>query len=131
MKVNEELKKYIEENVLPEYDKNEKGHSIDHIETVIRRSFELVKQNELDVNPDMVYTIAAYHDIAHHIDSKNHEKLSADYLLADTNLKNFFSDDQIKIMAEAVADHRASMEGDPRSEYGKLVSSADKGAILC
>lgn len=124
--LNEELVKYIEENIFPEYNKNEKGHNIDHIKQVIERSFKIMKQNNLELDNNMVYTIAAYHDIAHHIDSANHEKLSADFLLADTNLKNFFSDEQIKVMAEAVHDHRASMEGDPRSEYGKLVSSADR-----
>lgn len=124
--INPDLVKYIEENIFPEYAKNEKGHNLDHIKQVIERSFKIIKQNDLVLDNNMVYTIAAYHDIAHHIDSANHEKLSADYLLADTNLKNFFSDDQIRIMAEAVADHRASKDGDPRSEYGKLVSSADR-----
>ena len=41
MKINEKLKKYIEEKVLPEYDKNESCHGINHINDVIKRSFEL------------------------------------------------------------------------------------------
>ena len=74
----------------------------------------------------MVYAIAAYHDIGHYIDAKNHEKISAEMLLTDKNLKKFFSEDEIKIMSGAVYDHRASLEGEPRSIYGKIVSSADR-----
>lgn len=39
---------------------------------------------------------------------------------------NFFSEEQIKIISEAIVDHRASLEYEARSIYGKLVSSADR-----
>ena len=126
MKINEELKKYIEGNVFPEYDKIEKGHGIDHIKYVINRSFELVKDNDLDVNLDMVYVIAAYHDIGHHIDSKTHEIISADIMSKDKNLSNFFSEDELVTIKEAIEDHRASSKSEPRSIYGMIVSSADR-----
>jgi uncharacterized protein len=126
MNINEELKKYIEEYIFPEYDKNEKAHGIDHIKYVINRSFELVEENNLDVNPNVVYTVAAYHDIAHHIDRKNHEKVSAEMMYADNNLKKFFNEEELIIIRDAIEDHRASMEGDPRTIYGKIVSSADR-----
>ena len=83
MKINSELKEYIEEKIFPVYDKNEVGHGIEHIKYVIDRSFELVNENKLDVNLDMVYTIAAYHDIGHHIDSKTHEIISAKMMEKD------------------------------------------------
>ena len=126
MEINSKLKKYIEENVFPEYNKNEKGHGIDHIHYVIDRSFELVKENNLDVNLDMVYTIAAYHDIGHHIDSKTHEIISADIMFKDKELKNFFNDEELIIIKEAIEDHRASAKDEPRSIYGRIVSSADR-----
>ena len=126
MNINLELKKYVEEKVLPEYSKNEPAHSIDHIKYVINRSFDLVKENKLDVNLDMVYVIAAYHDIGHHIDSKKHEIISAEIMFKDENLKKFFSDDERVIIKEAIEDHRASAKEDPRSIYGKIVSSADR-----
>ena len=126
MKVNSELKKYIEDNVFPEYDKNEVGHGINHIKDVINRSFELVKENDLDVNLDMVYVIASYHDIGHHIDSANHEKVSADIMSKDKNLNKFFNLSELKIIKEAIEDHRSSSKTDPRSIYGKIVSSADR-----
>ena len=126
MKINQELKKYIENTIFPNYKKNDLGHNLDHIRYVIDRSFELVKENELDVNLDMVYTIAAYHDIGHHIDSKTHEIVSADIMSKDENLKNFFSDEEIKMIKEAIEDHRASAKDEPRSIYGRIVSSADR-----
>jgi len=129
MAINKELKKYIENNIFPSYKKNDLGHNLDHILYVIKRSLKFAKQIE-DINYDMVYTIAAYHDIGHYIDAKNHEKVSAEMLLADNNLRNFFSEEQIKIMSEAVYDHRASLEGEPRSIYGKIVSSADRNTLV-
>ncbi len=124
--VNQELKNYIEEKVFPEYSKNEKAHGIDHINYVINRSFELVKENNLDVNLNMVYTIASYHDIGHHIDSANHEKISADIMSKDEGLKKFFNKEELKIIKEAIEDHRASSKTEPRTIYGKIVSSADR-----
>jgi len=126
MNINKELKKYIEDNVFPEYSKNEIGHGINHIKDVINRSFELVKENDLEVNLDMVYVIASYHDIGHHIDSANHEKVSADIMSKDNNLKRFFNESELKIIKEAIEDHRSSSKNDPRSIYGKIVSSADR-----
>ena len=124
--MNEELRKYIEKNIFPEYEKNEKAHGIEHIKYVIDRSFELVEENNLDVNKDMVYTIAAYHDIGHHIDPKNHEELSAEIMSKDENLKTFFNEEELTTIKEAIEDHRASSKTDPRSIYGKIVSSADR-----
>jgi len=123
--INKDLKNYIETHVLPVYERNEQGHGPSHIEYVVRRSLKFAKQVS-DVNFDMVYTVASYHDIGHHIDVKNHERVSAQMLLDDKNLQKFFDDEQIIIMSEAVADHRASSGVEPRSIYGKIVSSADR-----
>ena len=126
MNINKELQDYIENSIFPEYEKNEKGHGIDHIKYVIQRSFQLAEENNLDVNPNMVYTIASYHDIGHHIDSKTHEIISADIMSKDKNLSRFFTDDELMIIKEAIEDHRASAKEEPRSIYGRIVSSADR-----
>jgi uncharacterized protein len=125
MKINNELKEYIENNIFPVYSKNDQGHNLDHIKYVIERSLKFAKTVD-GINYNMVYVVAAYHDIGHYIDAKNHEKVSAEMLLADKQLKEFFTDEEIRIMADAVYDHRASKNGDPRSIYGKIVSSADR-----
>ena len=127
--INPKLRKYVEEYILPSYERNEAGHGIEHIKYVIDRSFLFADRVD-NINLDMVYVIAAYHDIGHYIDAKNHEKISAELLLADPNLKEFFSEKQIRIMSEAVYDHRSSLKGNPRSVYGEIVASADKNVLV-
>ena len=122
--MNEKLVKYIEENIFPEYSKNEEGHGIEHIKAVIERSKKL--SANFDVNQDMVYTIAAFHDIGHHIDRINHEKVSANIFYENCDMKNFFTEEERRIIKEAIEDHRSTLEGEPRSIYGKIVSSADR-----
>ena len=72
MNVDLNLKNYIENNIFPEYQKNEEGHQIDHIKYVINRSFKFASTVP-NINCNMVYVIAAYHDFGHHIDAKRHD----------------------------------------------------------
>ncbi len=127
--INDILKDYIELNIFPLYENNDSGHGIDHIKYVIDRSIKFAKSVD-NINYDMVYTIAAYHDIAHHINRKEHEKISSEILFNDDNLKKFFNEEEICLMRDAVYDHRASMDGEPRSIYGKIVSSADRNTSI-
>jgi len=129
MNINPELEKYIKTQILPKYNENDNGHGIDHIIYVINRSLKFAKEIP-NINYDMVYTIAAYHDIGHSIDAKNHEKVSAELLLKDEKLKKFFADEEILTMSDAVYDHRASLEYEPRNIYGKIVSSADRNTLV-
>ena len=122
--VNSKLKEYIENNILPEYDLNDKGHNIDHIKVVLERAYELSDGYDVDYN--MLYTIVCFHDIACHIDREKHEILSAERLYNDSNLRLFFNEEKIRVMKEAVEDHRASLEYVPRNIYGKILSSADR-----
>ena len=125
MEINSDLKDYIEKNIFPQYSKNEPAHNIAHISYVINRSFKFACTLK-NINYNMVYTIAAYHDIGHHIDSKKHEIISGEIMSKDENLKRFFSEEELKIIKEAIEDHRASAENEPRSIYGKIVSTADR-----
>ena len=122
--MNEELVKYIQNEIFPMYDKNEEGHGIGHIKTVIERSLKFAKDYDVDIN--MVYTIAAYHDLGHHIDRKRHEIISAQIFMKDENMEKWFSNEQRKIIKEAIEDHRASSNHEPRTIYGKIVSTADR-----
>lgn len=125
--VNKNLEDYIEKKVLPQYDANNVGgHGKEHIETVINRSFEIIKEFNLDVNKDMVYTIAAFHDIGYKENPDQHEEVSSEKFKQDKEIAKFFNDEQIKVIAEAIVDHRASLEYEARSIYGKIVSSADR-----
>lgn len=124
-RVNRDLREFIEEKIFPEYQKNEPAHNLDHINYVIKRSLKFA-QTVPDIDYDIVYTVAAYHDIGHHIDPENHEIESAKIMLRDKNLKPFFSREKLTIIKEAIEDHRASSDHEPRSIYGKIISTADR-----
>lgn len=123
-KVNIDLKKFIMNKILPEYELNDKGHNIKHIEFVLNRAYEL--SENYDINYDMLYTIVCFHDIACHIDRDMHEMLSAKRMHEEQELRKFFNEEELLIMKEAIEDHRASLEYVPRNIYGKILSSADR-----
>ena len=122
--LNEKLVEYIEKEIFPLYDRNEFAHGINHIKTVIRRSLELADGYDVDFN--IVYTVAAYHDLGHFIDRKRHEIISAEMFMKDENIKRWFADEQRMVIKEAIEDHRASCNHVPRTIYGKIVSTADR-----
>ena len=125
--LNEELVEYIEKEIFPLYDRNEFAHGINHIKTVIRRSLELADGYDVDFN--IVYTVAAYHDLGHFIDIKRHEIISAEMFMKDENIKRWFADEQRMVIKEAIEDHRASCNHVPRTIYGKIVSTADRTIV--
>lgn len=123
-KVNQELVNYVEQKIVPLYDHFDKAHRRDHVQMVMKQSMELASQMEVDVN--MVYAIAAYHDVGLCEGRERHHLVSAQMLLADEELRKWFTDSQLKTMAEAVEDHRASSDHAPRSLYGRIVAEADR-----
>ena len=123
--LSKNLKEYIEKKIFPEYSKNERGHGIEHIKYVIDRCMRFAEQFD-DIDLDMLYTIAAFHDIGHHIDKKNHEIVSAKIFYDNDDMKRFFTEKQRTIIKEGIEDHRASSDSCPRSDYGKIISSADR-----
>jgi len=128
--VKKELKEYIEKNIFPKYEPNDKAHGIIHILEVIRRSFALNDTLKLDLDKNMVYTIAACHDVGKYINSDIHEKIAAEEFIKDENMKAFFDDEKRNVIKEAIEDHRSSKEDTPRSKYGKLISSADRNTRI-
>ncbi len=123
--LNKEMVKYIEENILPHYEKNDEGHSLPHIGYVTERCFRFATQFS-HINTDMLYVIASFHDVAHHIDKSRHEILSAEIFYEDEEMKRFFTEEERIIIKQAIEDHRASSKSEPRSIYGKIISSADR-----
>lgn len=118
------LLNYIEAHIIPLYDSFDPAHRRNHVQTVISQSMALTAHYE--VNPDMVYTIAAYHDTGLSRDRQTHHLVSGLMLRNDHNLKLWFDAEQIETMAQAVEDHRASNNHEPRSIYGKIVAEADR-----
>ena len=118
------LQQYIEREILPHYDHFDKAHQQDHVRMVIRQSLELADKMDVDVN--MVYAIAAYHDTGLQEGREHHHEVSARIILADNVLHQWFTEEQIAVMADAVEDHRASAGHEPRTVYGRIVAEADR-----
>ena len=122
--VNDLLRGYVENEIIPLYDAFDAGHRRDHVTMVVEQSLELAQY--YDVNVDMVYAIAAYHDTGLKAGRKQHHIVSGDIVRADVRLREWFDESQIETMAEAVIDHRASNDHEPRTIYGKIVAEADR-----
>lgn len=123
--VNPKLIEYMEKEIFPIYKTFDKGHNLDHITSVIDRAFEI--SGEIDnLDPNIVYASAALHDIGVQVERKNHALHSAEFVKNNSKLRQFFSEEEIKIIAEAVEDHSTSRGVEPRSIYGKIVCDADK-----
>ncbi len=118
------LQEYTEQNILPLYEGYDRAHGPEHVRTVIQNSMELAEG--LDVDPDMVYTAAVYHDVGICYGREHHEAASGKWLWEDKNLERWFSLEKRQIMREAVEDHRASRQEPPRNLYGRILSEADR-----
>ena len=119
-----DLVEFIETKILPQYAAFDAAHNMEHVTRVIRHSLELVKITGADIN--MVYTIAAYHDLGMSGPRAVHHITGGKILATDARLRKWFSPEQLKVMREAVEDHRASASHSPRSIYGKIVAEADR-----
>jgi uncharacterized protein len=119
-----DLMHFIETNILPKYSEFGKSHGISHVQRVIKNSLKLAQITGADIN--MVYTIAAYHDIGMSGQRAIHHITGGKILAADQRLLRWFSPKQIQVMREAIEDHRASSSHAPRSIYGKIVAEADR-----
>lgn len=116
---------YVEREIIPRYASFDKAHREDHVRMVIEQSLKLL-EHEPSMNADMVYVIAAFHDLGLINGRENHHKDSRKILEADKFIAVCFPPEQIRIMGEAVEDHRASNGHKPRNEYGLIVAEADR-----
>lgn len=119
-----DLVEFVETQILPQYARFDRAHNMEHATRVIRRSLDLARRIGADLN--MAYTIAAYHDLGLSGPRAIHHLTSGKILTQDARLKRWFNADQLKVMREAVEDHRASASRVPRSIYGKIVAEADR-----
>lgn len=135
---NAELQKYVESEILPRYQSFDAAHQLDHVQMVIEQSLRLATTvtnsqryhnedgSKMVISTDMAYTIAAYHDTGLAEGRETHHVASARIIREDKKLLQWFTPEQIEIMAEAAEDHRASSKSEPRSIYGRIVAEADR-----
>lgn len=118
------LKRYIEQEILPRYDHFDSAHRRDHAEQVMRESVRLAALH--GACEELAYTIAAYHDTGLVAGRELHHIHSGKIIRADQRLREWFTEEEIALMAEAAEDHRASSDHAPRTIYGQIVAEADR-----
>ena len=123
--MRESLLQYLETEVIPQYAAFDKAHREDHARAVISRALDMARQYP-DIDTEMLYTAAACHDLGLSVDRKTHHLESGRIIRSDERLKEWFSPEQIEVIAQAAEDHRASAQTPPRSLYGCLVAEADR-----
>ena len=128
----------MKKEILPRYASFDAAHRLDHATLVMEQSWKLadiVNQSAAYVNPDgtktmvdkdMVLTIAAYHDTGLCEGRETHHLVSGRIIREDEALKQWFTAEEIEIMAQAAEDHRASSKHAPRSIYGRILAEADR-----
>ena len=138
--INPELEKYIYEEVVPRYREFDDAHKEDHALTVIAQAMHLLEgrsewvssQSGVDtiwlaeVDENMLLAAAACHDLGLVNGRDNHHMDSGVIIRNDHRLTQWFTPEQIEIIAQAAEDHRASGKGAPRSIYGMIVAEADR-----
>ena len=118
------LKEYIENEIIPRYAAFDAAHREDHARSVISQCAELAPH--YDVNPELLYAAAAYHDLGLAEGREFHHIASGRIIREDRRLQEWFSEDEIETMAQAAEDHRASGKEPPRSIYGRILAEADR-----
>ena len=138
--INPELEKYIYEDVVPRYREFDDAHKEDHALTVITQAMHLLSGRDewvasqadvdtiwlADVDENMLLAAAACHDLGLVNGRDNHHMDSGVIIRNDHRLTQWFTPEQIEIIAQAAEDHRASGKGAPRSIYGMIVAEADR-----
>ena len=97
------LEAYVEAEIIPRYRHFDKAHQEDHARIVIRQALELAQY--YDVDTDIVYAAAAYHDTGLAVDRATHHLESGKIIRGDARLKEWFTADEIELIAEAAEDH--------------------------
>ena len=109
------------------YDSHDEGHNREHMERVRNAAVNLAKKY-LPSEIKLAYIAATLHDIGLSTAREDHEHTGAKMILSDPYLKSIMSPEEIKEVAYAVKEHRAST-GNPKTILGKILSDADRMAV--
>ncbi len=121
----EQIRDFIEREIVPLYDKFDAGHDRNHVEMVMSGALGLA-QYYPEVDHCILLVAAAYHDLGLVNGRDHHHTDSALIVREDERLRQWFSDEEINTIADAAEDHRASSDHEPRTIYGRIVAEADR-----
>ncbi len=121
----EEIRLFLEKEIVPRYDAFDAGHRRDHVQAVMTTG-QCLARFYPQVDRAMLLVAAAYHDLGMVNGREFHHLDSAKILRADARLLQWFTPEEISTMADAAEDHRASSDHEPRTIYGRLVAESDR-----
>lgn len=121
------FKDYVEKEIIPRYASFDAAHREEHVRSVIEKSQKLARF--YDVNPEILYLAAAYHDLGLCEGREQHHIVSGRIIREDKNLSRWFSREEIELAAQAAEDHRASGKNPPRTIYGKIIAESDRQIV--
>ena len=116
------FKDYVEKEIIPRYASFDAAHREDHVRSVIEKSQKLARF--YDVNPEILYLAAAYHDLGLCEGREQHHIVSGRIIREDKNLSRWFSREEIELAAQAAEDHRASGKNPPRINKRRTSSTS-------
>ena len=134
------LETYIYEEIVPKYSLFDSAHREDHAITVINQAMMLLEARDawISTHPhsaeewttaidrNILLTAAACHDLGLINGRERHHMDSGTIIRNNARLREWFTEEEIELIAQAAEDHRASGKSEPRSIYGKLVAEADR-----
>ena len=120
-----QIKAFVEQEIVPCYNHFDAGHDTRHVETVMSQAMDLARYYP-QVDRCMLLVAAAYHDLGLKFGREFHHVHSAAIIRADERLSQWFTEQEIDIIADAAEDHRASSDHEPRTIYGRIVAEADR-----
>lgn len=110
------------------YEKNDAAHGLDHIEEVHSLAIKMAR-SIVYTRLDLIMLAVYFHDTMVHNGRVDHELKARDLVLSkECNFlfENICKQDR-ELVAQAVAEHRASYTGKFTSVLSEIVSSADRG----
>lgn len=139
--IREDVVRYVFDEIVSRYAGFDPAHRENHALTVIEQAMNLldgraawleVQSTETaelwseEIDREILFTAAACHDLGLVNGRENHHTDSGIIIRGDSRLKEWFTQEQIELIAQAAEDHRASGKSAPRSIYGKIVAEADR-----
>ena len=139
--IREGIVRYVFDEIVSRYAGFDPAHRENHAMTVIEQAMEVMDRREFwlseqsdetaalwsdEIDREILFTAAACHDLGLVNGRDNHHTDSGIIIRNDSHLKEWFTPEQIELIAQAAEDHRASGKSAPRSIYGKIVAEADR-----
>lgn len=139
--IREDIVRYVFDEIVSRYAGFDPAHRENHALTVIEQAMNLLDGRTAwmegqstetaeswseEIDREILFTAAACHDLGLVNGRENHHTDSGIIIRNDSRLKEWFTQEQIELIAQAAEDHRASGKSAPRSIYGKIVAEADR-----